>query len=108
MKIGAAVLIHKWGRPMQLIRDGFLLVDFKGRFYNNRPEVDDLQYSVEQQLFRIIAVADDFAGSPAMFPQKFDVVKDVRRGLDYTVQYAYGAGAESDEVFRMVVKGGQA
>jgi hypothetical protein len=53
-------------------------------------------------------VADDFAGSPALFPQKFDVIVDVRRGLEYTVQYAYGAGAESDEVFRMVVKGGQA
>lgn len=107
MKIGAAKLIHAWGRDMTLSRGGVPLVNFKGRLYNNRPETDMLDSSVDQHLFRVIAVYDDFAGSPAVVPQKFDVILDVAKGNSYTVQQAFTAGADVDEVIRMVVKGGQ-
>lgn len=107
MNIGAASLIHAWGRDMRLERDGIVLATFKGRFYTNRPETEQLDYSVDQNLYRIIAATEDFVGSPDIFPQKFDVIVDVARGLEYVVQQARSAGAETDEVFRILVKGGQ-
>lgn len=109
MRIGAAALLEAWGTPMALKRAGVTLIpSFKGRFYNNRPEAAELEYSVDQQLFRIITSYDNFAGSPTLFPQKFDVITDLRRNIEYTVQYAFDAGAEEPEVVRIIVKGGQA
>ena len=109
MKIGAKSMIHARGRPMTLRRGGVEILNFIGVFYNNRPETEQLDYSEAQQLFRIIASADDFASSPEIFPVKFDVVIDryKNRNIEYTVQTAYSAGAADEEVFRITVKGGQ-
>jgi hypothetical protein len=104
MKIGAEVLVRGWGRSMTLSRAGTVLFSFKGRRANIRPEAEDFDQSVDQLNFRIIAMWEDFGG---VMPLKFDVVTD-ERGEEFTVQSAKLAGADVDELIKMVVRGGQA
>lgn len=103
MKIGAATLIREWGRPMSLKRDGVIMVDFLGRRYeySRLRETEPLDYSVDQDLFNIIAAYEDLLG---VDPQKFDVI--LFNGHEYTVQHSHAAGADENEVIRMLVKGG--
>lgn len=104
MKIGAGGLVKEWGRDMTLSRNGVVIVSFKGRRANIRPEAEDLDQSVDQLNFRIIGSWDEFNN---IMPQKFDVVTD-ERGDRFTVQSAKTAGADEDELVKMVVRGGQA
>lgn len=108
MNIGAAALIKSWGRDFTLSRDGFVLIpSFKCRRYNNRPETAELDYSVDQELYRFITLWDYFAGSPQLFPQKFDKLYDQLFGKTYTIQSAFEAGTAIPEVVRIVAIGGQ-
>lgn len=106
MKIGAALLIHGWGKDMSLSRDGVVLVaSFKARIAYNPPRmgmVDPLDGSVEQFNAVIIACVEDFGG---VEPQKFDLITIGTK--IYTVQRCHASGADEDEVLRIIVRGGQ-
>lgn len=103
MKIGAAALVQAWGRTMSYYRDGVKLFDFKGRRAEIRPEAEQLDYSVDQLNFNIIAAVEDFGD---VRPQKFDVV--LWDGQNYVVQKGHAAGADEDELIKMHVRGGMA
>lgn len=105
MKIGAAGLIHAWGRDMTLSRNGTVIASFKGRKYQVRAHDIDAQvldYSVDQTIFFVVAAYEDLGG---VTPLKFDVL--TFGGVEYTVQKSHDAGADEDEVIRILVKGGQ-
>lgn len=106
--IGAAALILAWGRDMQYVRDGVVLFTFKGRRAENRPTEIELIESVDQHNFKIIALTEQFVdaltGLPVR-PRKFDRVID-EQGEEYTVQRGHMAGAEVDEVVKLLVTGG--
>lgn len=103
MKIGAANLVLAWGRPMQFWRAGAKLFDFKGRRAEYRPDRDELEYSLEQHNYVIIGVTEQFGG---VIPVKFDWVID-DRGERFTVLRGRVAGADEDELVKMLVRGGQ-
>ena len=101
MKIGAENLVLKWGRPMQLKRDGVVLLSFKGRLAEVRPGSEEYDQSVDQHNYKIIGGVSEFG---TVRPQKFDVV--VYDGQEYTVQRSHVAGADEDELIKMMVRGG--
>ena len=112
MKIGAASLIRAWGRPMTLLRAGVPLVSFMGRKAEVRAhEVQEfiLDMSLDQEVFVVLAAFEDFQG---IEPIKFDVIRfDAKSGTgaqnQYTIQRAHEAGADEDEIWKFIVKGGQ-
>lgn len=107
MLIGAAALIRAWGRPMTLSRQGVVLVSFLGRKYEvtqHNSHAHILDYSVEQEIMFVVVAAEDLLG---VEPQKFDVITFESNGTQYTVQRGHTAGAEVDEVVRILIKGGQ-
>lgn len=104
MKIGVASYIRLWGRPMALKRDGVVMVDFIGRRYEavrERFQEPSLDYSVDQDLFAVLVAYEDLLG---IEPQKFDII--LFDGEEFTVQRSRTAGADENEVVRIVVKGG--
>lgn len=103
MKIGAETLVLGWGRSMTLVRDGVELLTFKGRRVEMRPDERALDYSVDQEIFKIYAAASEWG---AVRPQKFDVIR--WDGKEYTVQVGHAAGADEDELIKMRVQGGLA
>lgn len=101
IKIGAAKLIRKWGRDTTLSRDGMLLATFKACRSEVKPDERPLVNSLEEEVFVLIASADDLVD--AGMPKRFDRI--VWDGNEYTVQHAHGAGAQANEVIRMQVQG---
>lgn len=112
MKIGAAWMIRAWGRDMTLLRDFVPLVSFKGKKYEPRAhqtQTFELDYSLDQEQFFIVVAFEDLAG---VIPQKFDVIRmDTKVGtgasIEYAVERGHEAGADEDEVYRILVRGGQ-
>lgn len=111
MKIGAAALIRAWGRDMTLLRNGVELVSFKGRKYELRAHNSqqfELDYSMDQEMMFVIIPFEDLKG---VVPQRLDVIRfDTKPGtgaaIEYTVQRGHDAGADEDEVCRLLLKGG--
>lgn len=111
MKIGAAWMIRAWGREMTLLRDGVPLVSFKGKKYEVRAheaQVFQLDYSVDQEIIFVVVAFEDMNG---VIPQKMDRIRfDTKPGMgaaiEYTVQRSHEAGADEDEVYRILLKGG--
>lgn len=107
MKVGAALMIRQWGRDMLLSRGGVVLVSFKGRKYEPRAhEVASfaLDNSFDQEVIFIVVAFEDLNG---VVPQKFDVITFVGTGVEYTVQRGHTAGADEDEIVRILLKGGR-
>jgi hypothetical protein len=104
MKIGAGAIVRQWGRRMSLTRGGVVLIaEFKGRRAELRPGSEELENSVDQLNFVIIADAEEFG---AIRPQKFDVITKLDTLEKFTVQVGRATGADEDELIKMVVRGG--
>lgn len=110
MKIGAGDLVKAWGQKMNLKRNGSTIINqFYGRLVDPRgsqmeAELWEFDNSVSQEFLVLIAAADEFG---TVRPQKFDVVTLVGSGREYTVQRARTAGADEEELVKMLVAGGR-